>query len=896
VVTERASPGSNRGGGRARDHRRRLRAAALERSFRPPHRSAGGHVQTIIATGLVAAALLGSAIAGATSLAAVAAVKILSDGLPDPATLTQLSFAEPTVVYDRTGKVELGRFQQEQRRVVTFVEVPRLILDATTTAEDRTFWRNDGFDPAAILSAAADNASGAGPERGASTITQQLVRARLLPSDVVAPGADRYIRKAKELIQASRLTEAFPGETGKQEIITAYLNEIFYGHDAYGIAAAAQIYFGVSDLARLTPAQAALLAGLPKSPSTLDPYRYAEPDQDGRLVVPKTAPPVVRRDWILTNLAGSRWTSLTPAELSAALAEPVVLAGETPLRYNAPQFTWQVRRQLDAIVGDGPSVETGGYQVITTLDWADQQQAERWLAAGAIAPNLPAKASAKLLAQLKIPKSDRSWIAALRGKDLHNGALVAIDYRTGDVLAYAGSAGYYRDDLASRKFEPKYDAAGDGARQPGSAWKPILYATAFDTKKLTPGSLLLDIATQFGGRSGWAPHDADQLERGPVLVRKALQYSLNIPAIRVLQRVGNAAVADRAEAFGIRFTGGKTAFLQAGLAGALGTVEVRPLDLTSAYGAIANGGAHVPNRMILEVKDATGKVIYHAPDPQPAQVVSPQAAYLVTDILAGNTDPRQNPIWAAPLELRNGPGQRHRPAAVKTGTASDARDLATYGYLAAPADPAEPALAVGLWMGNSDHSMPRAKKPAISLTAAAPLWHAFVRDVTNKMPVAKFQKPKGIVTASIDGWSGGRPGPWTRARTSELFIAGTQPGGNRAVDPDGLLYTQSCGGWRVDPLAAELGPRSWDFDIANWLQRARRGPGVLGPLGSRTAYFWNQHSWGGPLLGSCQRPKPAGRHDKPGHGGGGHGGGGGGRGGGGGGPPAPTPPAPTSPP
>ena len=890
MATGRERSGSIRLNGSARDRRRRLRAVVLDRAFRPPPPRPGGSVRTIVATIVIGIALLGSLIAGATSLATVAAVGVLSDGLPDPANLSRLSFSEPTVVYDRTGKVELGRFQQEQRRVVTFDEVPKLILDATTTAEDRTFWQNSGFDPAAILSAVAGNASGDGPERGASTITQQLVRARLLPTDVIAPGADRYVRKAKELIQASRLTDAFPGETGKQQIITAYLNEIFYGHDAYGIAAAARIYFGVSDLSKLTVAQAALLAGLPKSPSTLDPYRYAEPDNDGHLVVPTTAPPVVRRDWILSNFAGSRWTSLSPSELSAALAEPVVLAGETPLKYRAPQFTWQVRRQLASIIGDGPSIETGGYQVITSLDWSDQQQAERWLAAGAIAPNLPKKQMTRLLNQLRIPASDRAWIRALRGKDLHNGAMVAIDYRTGDVLAYAGSAGYYRDDLASRKFEPKYDAAGDGARQPGSAWKPIVYSTAFDAKKLTPGSLLLDVATQFG--RGWAPRDADQLERGPVLVRKALQYSLNIPAIRALERVGSAAVADHAKAFGIRFTGGRKAFMQAGLAGAIGTVEVRPLDLTSAYGALGNGGVHVPTRMILEVKDASGKVIYRAPKPVGTKAVSPQAAYLVTDILAGNTDPKQNPIWAAPLELRNGAHRRHRPVAVKTGTANDARDLATYGYLPAPSDAKAPALAIGLWMGNSDHSMPRSRKPATSLTAAAPLWHAFVRDVTTKTPVAQFHRPKGVISASIDAWSGGRPGSWTRARIKELFISGTQPGAKNAVDPDGLLYTRACGGWRVDPVAAELGPRSWDLYDADWLARARRGLGVLGRLDTRTAYFWGERSWGGPLMGACQRPKPPPTtNDKPpkdkppGHGGGGGGGGGGGE-------PSPTPPAP----
>ena len=180
------------------------------------------------------------------------------------------------------------------------------------------------------------------------------------------------------------------------------------------------------------------------------------------------------------------------------------------------------------------------------------------------------------------------------------------------MLAYVGSAGYARDDLASRKFEPKYDAAGDGARQPGSAWKPILYAAAFDAKRLTPGSLLLDVTTEFDRRQDWAPRDADQRERGPVLVRRALQYSLNIPAIRALERVGNERVADTAEAMGIRFAGGREAFLQAGLAGALGTVEVRPFDLTSAYGTIANGGVRVPPRMVLEIRGPDGRVVWLA--------------------------------------------------------------------------------------------------------------------------------------------------------------------------------------------------------------------------------------------------------------------------------------------
>ena len=814
----------------------------------------GNRALTVALTIALAVVLVVGGAAGVLGLATVATVGALSNGLPNPANLAALTFSQPTIVYDRTGEVELARFQREQRRVVAFDEVPRLILDSTTTAEDRTFWENDGYDPAAIVQAIGENVAGES-ERGGSTITQQLVRARLLPDDVVAPGSDRYIRKAKEIIQAARLTEAFPGEKGKQAIITAYLNEIFYGHDAYGIAAAARIYFGVGDLKELTPAQAALLAALPKSPTSLDPYRFAKKDDEGRWVVPKDAPAVVRRNYILTSLATSRWTKLSESQLKKALAEPVVLAGDKPLRYRAPHFTWQVRRQLDAILGSREAVETGGYTVITSLDWKAQHLAERWLMAAAIAPNVDRDDATAILDSQKIPGGDRDWIENLRGKDIHNGSLVALDYTTGDVLAYAGSAGYYRDDLTSKKFDPKYDAAGDGVRQPGSAWKPIVYATAFEQRALSPGSLLLDITTEFG--KGWAPRDADQLDRGPVLVRKALQYSLNIPAIRALERVGNEAVLRQAEALGIRFHGGPDAFLQAGLAGAIGTVELRPIDLTAAYGAIANGGQYLPPRMILEVRGPDGKTVWKAPAAEIRPGLSPQAAYLVADILAGNTDRRQNPIWAARLALANGPDGAYRPAGAKTGTANDALDLATYGFLAPPTSGSGvPGLAVGVWMGNSDHSNPRTREPVNSIDAAAPLWHAFVRDYSRDWPVTDFQQPSGVTEARIDAWSGGRPGPWTKDTVRELFIDGTQPGAAEAIDANGLLYSRGCAGWMVDPLKAELGPGDWDDDVSDWIRRARRGPGVIGEHDSRTAYFWGERSWGGRIIGPCAKPKP----------------------------------------
>ena len=306
---------------------------------------------------------------GSLGLAATATVAVLSADLPDPSTLNTLTFAQPTVVYDRTGTVQLGTFQQERRRVIAYDQVPKLVLDATTTAEDRTFWDNAGFDPAAILAAAAENASG-DSERGASTITQQLVRA--------PPAGERHGRGRRPLHPQGQgadpvvaLTDRFPGEAGKEQIIAAYLNQIFYGHDAYGIAAAAEIYFGVADLSALTPAQAALLAGLPSRPRRST--RTAMPSRTPR--AGSSSRRTRRRSSAATTSSRTSRRRAGPScrdGARAALAEPVVLVGDRPLSLRAPHFTWQVRRQLDAIIGDGPPVETGGYQVITTLNWDAQ--------------------------------------------------------------------------------------------------------------------------------------------------------------------------------------------------------------------------------------------------------------------------------------------------------------------------------------------------------------------------------------------------------------------------------------------------------------------------------------------------------------------------------------------
>ncbi len=854
-----------------------MRRTLIARARAKPRR-AGGFGPTLALMFVLGLVAVFATSALAVGGAAVTSLYAMEQDLPDPRLLEQLDFAQPTVVYDRTGKIELARFQAEKRRVIGFDDVPKLVLDATTSVEDATFWQNEGFDPNAIAAAIYENITGSS-QRGASTITQQLVRARLLPRELLRPEANQYERKVKEILQASRVTRAYPGEEGKKRIITAYLNEIFYGENSYGIAAAAEVFFGVTDLRDLTPAQAALLAGLPQAPATLNPKRspYLKRTRDGELTLPvrgclpesdpaRTDDPcpevVARRNYILGRMRiASRWTKLTERQYRAALREPVILAPNRPSFFKAPHFVWQVKAQLDQLLVDQVPVERGGYKVITTLDLKAQALAEKYVTAAAILPNMRSRDEMDRAVDRLGLQRDRDWITRLRGSGFHNGAMTAMDYRTGDVLAYVGSAGYYREDLKSKKFDPQYDVAGVGFRQPGSAFKPVVYATGFETRRMTPGSLLMDITTKMSSK--WTPRNADRLERGPVLVRKALQYSLNIPAIKSLYKIGFEPVAAQATRLGINFPQGEDQFLRAGSAGAIGTVEVRMLDLLSAFGTFGNGGVRTAPRMVLRVEGADGRQVYETGEPVQSRALSPEASYLITDILSGNADPEENLLWGPRFELHNGPGGQRRPLALKTGTTDDTRDLTTYGYMAPPADPGRPAIAVGAWMGNSDHSIPAGvgdEDEIFSSAGPGRIWNAFMRDYTRSWPVSDFRRPDTVVSRTIDAFSGGRPGPWTEAVTTESFIAGTEPGSPRSPDQAGLLYTFDCGQWWVDPESAEEragSPQSWQEAAADWAARARRGEGVFGKFKTTsnktfktaTTHLYGRNSWGGEIVG-----------------------------------------------
>ncbi len=791
-------------------------------------------------------------------IAAVSAYGYFSQGLADPAQLSNFTLSQESVIYDRTGKVELARIGDQHREVVTFAQLSPALVDATTTIEDKSFWTNTGFDPLAIINVALS-----GADRGASTITQQLVRERLLPADLVNDPNRRVERKIKEIIESIRLTQYFQGDTraGKETIMADYLNGNFYGNNSYGVMAAARSYFGVSKLSQLTLAQAATLAAIPQSPSDYDLVRNGVVQDDGTLLVPDTSAIVARRNYILQlmesrlplPLTGNQYSA---ADFEAAIKEPLVVVKQTQPKWIAPQFVWQVRKELsDKICGVGSStcstLEQGGLKIITTLDLNIQKSAEKWVKAAAIVPNSAnPQATAK-----KLGLTYDTWMQNLRGRMVNNGALIAIDYQLGEVIAYVGSADYY-STKATKQFQPQFDVLADGWRQAGSAFKPFNYVTGINDHTMTAATMFMDVVTNFGVSGDGTPYeptDADGFERGPLRMREALQYSLNIPAVKALQYNGVEHVFDMAKKFGLQF---QTAQPTAGLSLTLGTQEVHPADLTTGYATLANGGNYIGRTTILRVIDANGKdVITAYTPPAGQQVVSDQAAYIITNILAGNTVPSINPYWGA-FQITDAKGNP-RPATLKTGTNNEARDLTAEGYIAPPTDAGRKkgayALAVGVWNGNSDYSVVTDEAhPIFSLDVPTYVWQGFLDEVTKSWPITDFVEPKGLVHLSVDAWSGMRPGSFTTQTVPEIFIPGTEPtqADNLKVPAEieketKTLWQDGCNGTKqtvgvLDFSNVESAFPAWNEADRNWAARAAKGSGVGGGLNDGiTSFFYN---------------------------------------------------------
>jgi len=755
-------------------------------------------------------------------------------GLPNVEDIENFDLVEGSTVVSGDG-TELATFAVEDRREISFDEIPQLMIDAQVAAEDQTFWTNPCVDLRSIVRAVLQNFQAGETVSGASTICQQLVRMRLFDAELMADPDRQVERKIKEAILALRLDERYPGGEGKRHILEMYLNQVYYGNNAYGIWAAANAYYDkdlTSDAPeeQLTISEAAMLAGLVRAPSRLDPSLEAvEEEVEGgtRFVVPPTSQSITVRDFVLDQMLESELIS--EADHRAAIAEQIVLAPPDDNAYLAPHFVYAVRREAGDLLEGEELLDTGGLRVITTLDYEGyQRSAEKWAQIGY---DLDRLSDEELVATYgEAAAGEAGWIRQLQGRNINNDAMVTVNYRTGAVLAYVGSANFFGE--STPEHQPNFDVIGQAYRQSGSAFKPITYAAGFESGVITPATMLMDVQGEIV--DGYSVPNADNRERGPVRVRDALKYSLNIPVAKIQQLVGTENVVGMAERLGLDWDPRQEDEVAVPSL-TLGTIGVHMLDLAAAYGAIANAGQFVPPYLIERIEDTDGNVIYdHATDADdPEQVLSAQSAYLVTDILADNTDPGANPLWGPRFQLPAPDGSR-RPATLKTGTTNDFRDLQAVGYLAPNPDPAvtDGAIVTGVWVGNSDFS---AIEDVFAADGPTFIWHDYMAEVAalNELPVHDFARPDGLADVTIDAISGMLPGEFTLTTVTEITRADRQPSESDTTHRElrievvtGKIWQEGCGDFATlapsaspDPSAEPSPPEPDEelfLDLVGW--------------------------------------------------------------------------------
>lgn len=733
----------------------------------------------------VVAALVAAAAAGGIGWTAT---WLLSD-LPPADRLVERAAPATTKLYDREGRLlhEVLDPRAGRRTRIEYEALPESLVHAVVAIEDAAFFEHPGVDARAILRAVVQAVREGQARSGASTITQQLARQVLMTPDERAQRT--LARKAREAVLSLQIERAYD----KRTILELYVNEIYFGQLAYGVEAAARTYFG-KPAHTLDLAESALLAGLIQSPAAYNPLI----DLDAARA---------RQHQVLARM--EHLGLIGAEERRAAESERLRLVTDGA-GSRAPHFSTWVIGRLEADFGT-ETVAAGGLNVVTSLDLDLQRLAE-----ASVRQHLAA-------------------LAADRGDGIDhnagNGALVAIDPSGGDVLAFVGSAGVA-------------NAAIDGAvnmalapRQPGSAYKPVVYAAAMDPGRwglrpsslpggrsrlpFTPGTVISDVPTTFTTRQGepYRPQNYDRKWRGPLDLRTALGTSSNMVAVKVLDAIGVEAAIEAGEDLGIRTFVDRDRY---GLALALGGAEVRLLELTAAYGAFAAGGRLVTPRPILAVLDeadfnrwmadhtdgaAPGTTAERAarlaelPGAAPAAPRRPaldaRVAYLVTDILAD--EGARLPAFGegSPLALS-------RPAAAKTGTTTNFRDNWTIGYT--------PDLVTGVWIGNADNS-PMERVTGIS--GAGPIWRAFMEAAHAGRPARDFPRPPGLVEVEICAPSGLVPTALCARRVRELFVRGTEPVDlddryvRLAIEPvSGTAWSEGCLGTPVERTFLRVPPEA----------------------------------------------------------------------------------------
>ncbi len=609
-------------------------------------------------------------------LLGVFALWISSFEMPDLKSFEARTVLQSTKIYDRTGEVLLFDVNQDlKREVIPFDQISQNVKNATVAIEDENFYKHGGIQIKAILRAVWANLTG-GTTQGGSTITQQVIKNSLLTSEKVIS------RKLKEWILAVRLEKIM----SKEDILNVYLNESPYGGSIYGIEEASQTFFG-KHASEVTLAEAAYLAAIPNAPTYYSPY--------GK----HTDQLVIRKNLVLQKMLENKL--ITSSEYELAKKEMVVFKEKPVNRLKAAHFVDFIRQYLENKYGEKAVLEDG-LKVTTTLDYSLQQKAEEIVKNYALENEKTFKAS--------------------------NAALVAIDPKTGQILTMVGSRDYF-DTTIDGNFNVAL-----AHRQPGSTFKPFVYATAFK-KGYTPDTILFDLPTEFQStctpegkpkpgvdpEECYMPENYDGKYLGPMTLRDALAQSRNVPAIKTLYLAGIKDSLNTAKTMGITSLGEPD---QYGLTLVLGGGEVSPLELTNTYGTFANAGVKNPYVGILKVETSSGETLEEF-TPKPELVLEEQITYQISDILSDNK--ARTPAFGSnsPLYFKD------RPVAVKTGTTNDYRDVWIVGYT--------PNLVVGAWAGNNNNS-PMEKKTAGMIIS--PMWRAFMDQALSDLPKEYFPTPE----------------------------------------------------------------------------------------------------------------------------------------------------------
>jgi penicillin-binding protein 1A len=616
---------------------------------------------------LIVAGVVSLLVAAGGAAAALWAFTILPRTLPSVTALESFQPLVGTKIYDDNDEL-ITELHVERRIFVPLAHIPQVLRDAVIATEDKRFYYHWGVDPIGIARATVQNYRRGRVVEGGSTITQQLTKVLFLTPD------KSLERKVKEAVLALELERRYT----KDRILEMYLNQVYFGHGAYGVEAAARTYFGKS-VSELNVREAALLAGLPRAPSTYSPFEHGDAAKR-------------RREVVLRRLV--EYGALKDVEAKRLARSDLGLIPPERRRTSGQYFLDYVQQTLEAKYG-ADMVFKGGLNVFTTLSPTMQLAAEQAL---------------------------RDGLKALEGRtkarpgEHPEGAIVTVEPHTGYVRAMVGGYDFFRSE---------FNRAVQARRQPGSAFKPFIYIAALESG-LTPATRVEDAPVSYAvGPNGqaWKPENYDRKFRGATTLQQAIEESVNVVTVKVQERVGLSRTIQVARRFGI------TSPLDLNLSLALGTSDLTLIELTSAYGALANQGQWLPPTTIRYVTDAAGKLLEeHLPDPREA--VPPETAFVITHMLRG--------------VVERGTGQAAkalgRPVAAKTGTTNDYSNAWFIGYT--------PRLATGVWVG---YDRPRSLgKDETGSRVAVPIWVSYMGKVLGDGPKEDFSIPDRVVLVPVD--------------------------------------------------------------------------------------------------------------------------------------------------